>query len=358
MNPCAYLQSVADRVVSEGIHATGVQLTVSHPGLGDASIRIAAGRQVPGRKMTSELIFNLWCASKPVVACAFIALADELAINSETRLGHLIDGIPEELAAVRWGAVLNHNAGLERPGLFDANLNPVEVAESWALSIRPDPTPAYSEFVYNVLLAVAIEKMSGREADAFLGGFVRTLGLEGQLVFSVKEHVLSRPLDTLGFYIYGLPSAEIPLYHDATPIVARLSRARYGAYGSASGLCGFYRSVGRVLQGETVAGLPLPASMRRWLGETRGEVFDPVLQRTCDFGAGLMVNLRQHGFGQGLSKSSLGHAGLHGCAFGFHEPERALSVGAIFNGMVMSDEGADARRTELIGFVLESVDAL
>jgi len=88
----------------------------------------------------------------------------------------------------------------------------------------------------------------------------------------------------------------------------------------------------------------------------RPAVYDLVLDRECSYGLGFMTDLHQHAFGDLCSGSSFGHSGNVGTSFAFADPERALAVGVVFNGLV-GHEAAFLRRRALVNALYEDLDA-
>lgn len=174
------------------------------------------------------------------------------------------------------------------------------------------------------------------------------LGLTGDIVFQFSPERLIAEHRRIGCYIRGLPVEPIPLLHDRSPHQACRDRTALGGYCSASGLRRFYRSVGRTLAGENVAGLPSPATLRKLVSvdtETRDE---RLLFRSCRFVGGFMTDLEGHGFGSEISALAIGHSGLLGASYGFFDPEHDVAGAVIGNGLQTTALDLDFLRAGLV----------
>ena len=348
----AILRGLLENLCSEGIYATGVQAAVV-AGPDRPVMSFSVGENVPGYPLTPSHLFNVWCASRPILVCAFLRAAERSQLRPEDSVGAVLRDVGSHLDGLTWASVLNHSAGIVSPSLLDASLMSTRPAIDLALRAVPTGEPGYSDFVLNVLLVRAIEELSGESASAQLGRSLQAQGLANAVKFGLGPAEMEAPLERIGFYTYGLPASPVPLYHDGIEAVACHHRDLFGAYASASGLARFYALLGSVASGRVEPGMPSPATLATWLGFRRGVEYDSVLRRDCDFACGLMMDLEQHAFGVSLSPNSFGHSGLMGSPFGFHDPETELSGAIILNGLQPGHWDLDYLRPLLVSRAVE-----
>lgn len=340
---------------AEGMFATGAQLAVSTDG--GAPRTMAVGRQVGDRPLRSSHLFNVWCASKPVVAILLMALVEDagLALSDQISAADERFGKAPRLT---FATLLNHSCGMQHPDMVTANLLPRHEALAQARHSSPmPPFDAFSEFSSGVITVDLIEHLSGTDIAAVADRFLEANGLEADITFQVSQAALARPLDHLGFYLVDSGGMARPMYCDAIDFMARDDRHILGAYANAAGLCGFYRRVGRVLAGTPQAGFPSPEFLIDAISRHgRGRVWDETLSKECGFAAGFMTSLRDHGYGAAVSGGAVGHTGLMGSPFGFYDPDRRLAAAAILNGMSMSSQDSEYWRSQLVAALTGAAD--
>jgi hypothetical protein len=136
---------------------------------------------------------------------------------------------------------------------------------------------------------------------------------------------------------------------DAVPEFLEAFDPAVGAYSNAGDLARYWNQVGEAIAEDSTVGLPgiLAAQAR----QRRGPTFDSGLDRICDFGLGVMVNLSQHWDGVQLSSRSIGHSGYLGTSFGFHDPDLGVSVGCIVLGIKDGVAAIRRARPRLIGSI-------
>ena len=342
-------------LLEEGSLATGIQLSAwrtSWP----RPIAVAVGEKCTGTRLDTESVFSTWCATKPVLSLVLLAELERAGFEIESAtIGDVLAPSRSaecHLGAERVASVLNHELGLVEPSLLAASLMPVSQAILAARgSVRADQ-PAYSEFVYAVLVSDMIEALAGRAAVDVLSDMTEANGLKNALTFTPEIGSLESRLARIGFYIHGLPERRVPSYFDALPTMMSERRDLFGGYASASGLCSFYALFGSALEGSSAVGFPSPDYLLRALRCNRARVVtDPVLDRQCDFAAGFMIDLPRHGF-VGLSERSYGHSGLRGGPFGFYDSSAGLAVACIPNGMHSTQRDIERVRSRILSAAL------
>ena len=337
------------------MYATGAQLAVSTDG--GAPHCTAVGAQVGERPLLDRHLFNVWCASKPITAVMLMGLVEDAGRSLGDPISASGDD-PSPALRLTLGSLLNHTSGMRHPDMVTANLMPWN--EAVVAARRSGPVPpfeAFSEFSAGVITADLIEALSGTDMTTAAGRFLAVNGLDGDITFRVPDSAIERPLDHLGFYVVDPRGLARPLYCDASAALAVSNRHVFGAYANAAGLCGFYRRVGLVLAGESQPGFPSPEFFTDAISRHgRGRVWDETLKKECDFAAGFMTSLRDHGYGAAVSPEAVGHTGLMGSPFGFYDPRRGLAAGAILNGMSTNSQDSDYWRSQLVDTLTRAAD--
>ncbi len=340
------------QICSEGVFASGAQLAVSVDG--EAPSIATVGTQLGEIPLRDEHLFNVWCASKPVPAVVLMTLLEQHGVSLDDRLAEIAERFPAD-CDLTIGQVLCHNAGLNTPHVVSANLMPYERAAEISRELRSSqPMATFSEFAASVVVSDLIEALSGRQAQDTLAEFLHNSDLARDVTFCVAEDLLDDPFEKFGFFLLGQPQRCVPMLHDALPAVAQLRRDVLGAYANARGLCSFYRLVGKVLHGEAVKGFPSPDYFAQALTHRRGSVLDAELQKSCDFAAGFMVDLSDHGYGAGVSPAAVGHTGMMGSPFGWYDPATRVAAAVIVNGFSLSVDDYDGWRPQLIAAIGEA----
>lgn len=347
-----------ENLCEEMIFATGAQLAVSVGGRPPDVV--ATGEQLSGRPMTDQLVFNVWCASKPVVALAALGLFEADGIDLDQQLSSIAPDTFPDHPGLTLRRVLNHTAGLNDPTMVQAYLmgNAQAAAVAREYNVSDDKNVSYSEYGAAVALVDLIERLSGESAEVYLNEFVAANGLEEMIRFRLDDGAVADPLDHIGFYVVGLPHRRIPLFHDALPVIAQSYRPMVGAYASATGLCEFYRLVRRILVDDD-QGAPMCPSQAYFAAAVRdgrrvGSTYDQLMFKECDFTAGFMTDLATHGYGDRVSPMAIGHTGMLGSPFGFYDPDADVCGGVILNGLSTSQEDTVFWRPHVVGLMLET----
>lgn len=345
------IQDWLESVLQSG-RAIGGQAAVSVDG-GSTEV-VVAGDQIPGSGMSPALLFNVWCASKPVTAIHLLALLENRGLSLDVKVSDICEDLSPGATA---GEVLCHTGGLRGPNGAAARFVGLEESASAVRRSSPSAGSAfYTDFAMNVVVADMIGALSGLTPEQSVARFLAQIGLTGQVTFEPGVDQLARPLDHFGFYIHGLPERRVPLLHDAAPQIASRSPLLRGAYASAGGLCNFYRLVGEVFGGGTVEGFPSRGFLTEALATSRRpRVWDEGLDKTCAFSCGFMVDLEDHGYGEHLSESAIGHTGLMGSPTAFYDPQRKVAAAFIINGLDQGPGHGAGWRSSGVQAVLDAI---
>ena len=282
-------------------------------------------------------LWNVWCAVKPPVACAVLALLERAGIAS-TRPLHEYVPVPGMAAdpTLTVAAILRHESRL--PALDPIEIEMLPPADRPARlhacltgdARRPTAVAAYSQYLGWWLLLAAVEAVHGGDAEALVQAELREAGHPDLLVWvPVASHAAVER--RLGLYTSGDDRFERPLVHDRARAVVVHAGAAIRGYASPASLRSWYHDLAATLSGrrrDPRPAFPGRAVLAELLTTPRdGE--DATLHRRCSFAGGFMVDLPSHHFGTSLSARALGHSGWRGLSAGFLDPDTGLTAGIV-----------------------------
>jgi CubicO group peptidase (beta-lactamase class C family) len=213
----------------------------------------------------------------------------------------------------------------------------------------------YSEYVGWHVLGALLENTTGEPLRALLRSTVMDpLGL-GSTWIGMTSGEYRSLLPRLGVNADMHDLRAIPMLFERSERICTETNPSHGGYTSARDLARFYTALLDRLAGNGSDVLPSAETLELFTSPSRPAVYDEVLLRECSYGLGFMTELREHAFGDSCSESSFGHSGNLGTSFAFADPERGLSVGVVFNGLV-SYEAAFLRRRALINALYADLD--
>lgn len=347
------LTAIGSQLVDEQIFCTSLQIAVDGPnGAGYG----AFGHIAPGVLARNDHLFSVHCATKPLLPLAVGILIDRGLIDPDAPVCHQVtsDCASFELSADVW-AVLNHSARLADPRLVEVNMTPIESREHLARRGIRVSTAGYSEYTGQVALADLVATTSVTAAGQFIREkIIDTLGLSDHLFLQFSRAEIEDRVEQIGYYVRGLPVDPIPIVNDWSPHLACIDRTCLGGYTSAMALGHLYKALGRVYEGESVAGLPTTETLRLMLQHRSTRQLDPILQRTCSFAGGFMVDLSDHGYGPAPCKTSFGHTGVSGASFAMYDPDSRVACAVISNGLHSNPDDLDNFRSRLVTAIIDS----
>lgn len=340
-----------------GVAHAGTCAQVSIAVDGESVMDIAIGDDGLGRVAEQEMLFNIYCAGKPVVAAAIGALVDSYDLSFDDVLGDLID---EELhplvAEARVDHVLAHRAGLHFPLGIVAMLAPPEAQHSLAClspaedGARPGLDLNYSEFAGWHLLGLAIENLTGMSAQAFVRESVlEPYGIDRELALGMTPTEFDALEPYIGVNVTYRGMLPVPLLAERLSENVCAGTLAFGAYASAGGLRRLYDGLLADRHGAATVVTPETAMLLTTAFGESSE--DPLMKRTCGWGLGFMTNLAEHDFGPAPAVSTFGHSGLAGGSFGFADPTIGLSAAVIINGIVDSQTAVRMRRPRIVNAI-------
>ncbi|GIU84954.1 MAG: hypothetical protein KatS3mg008_1729 [Acidimicrobiales bacterium] len=299
---------------------------------------IAVGERIPGSPVGVDTLFNLHCATKPVVAVAVAAALERAQLAPSMRVAQLLDVDHPSPITVR--DLVSHTAGLDEPDAFscyvkdpadlEIELNPVSLLDATEVGV-----PAYSEVAAWHLLAEVLRTLTGRDAATHLTEELESLRLADSIWFEAQATSTSKHAsfsDRIGCYFDT--NTGLPLLHDLVErFWGRSLNISVGTYASISGLGRWYLALLETLNGARLPAMPSSDYLRMWLSQDRGRMFDRKLLRKCSFAGGFMTGLRDHNFGTAPSTTAFGHSGFLGNSFVLAEPETGTVIGCLRGGI-------------------------
>jgi CubicO group peptidase (beta-lactamase class C family) len=336
----------------EGLFSRGAQLYVSVGG--EVVADVAVGVEGTGRPVTTETLFSVYCAAKPVTAVGIARLVDEGRLGLDDELGTLLPGrLCVGLEPVRLRDVLTHTAGLHRHQVITMGFLSPGRREGAVLSTPPPPgwrsgvDAAYSEYGGWHVLGLVIEAVAGVPLADFLRSEVlEPLGLVGDVYLGIPaaEWADMRARIGVNFDMRGLD--PVPLVMERSDRVCTEWNPSFGGYATMRGLGHLYERLLAALAGEP--GPVGAATLAAFTTPQRPAAFDRVLQRPCRFGFGFMVDLRHHVVGTWCSERSFGHLGFAGSTWAFADPEHGLVVALLGDGLLDPATAVGHRRPTLV----------
>lgn len=328
-----------------GTHCVGAQAFVRQGGRTVVDDGVGASLTGP---MTAGSLHQVWCATKPVAAMAIGFLEDEglIELNQPIPLRNVPD-LPLEGKGMTPASLLNHTSGLVHPGMFEVRLLPAarRLDAIRAAGTNPGepgvlvyPTVAYSSFLAGYAIDSIVQTMTDRTTSDYLTQHsLEPLGLT-DIHFGLKDVAYDSNLARIGTYFTDLPERATPLLHDRVRSFAADASAAYGAYVTMHDLGTWFAAVQQQIRSsQPTAGLPSVATLTKMFAARRDERFDRALGRDCDFAAGFMLDLTNHGFGREPTEDSFGIVGYLGSSFAFADPAEDLVAAVLINGMVGND---------------------
>lgn len=345
------LTELADDLVADGIHCTGLQIAVRDA---DGLTEVVRGSSAPELAIDGQTLFFVGCATKPFVAMACALLVDQGLVDLDAPVGASVDRQSRFTTLdASLSDVLNHNAELAWPDLMAVNLCPVHHRRDLFAEAFDHREPGYSEWVGAQLLADVIEHVTGEPAKFFIETrILMQLCIDEEVSLGFTPDELREARDRLGVYVTGLPDRQLPLLHDRSPHQACLDRTALGGYATARALAQFYWSVGQVLDGERVAGLPSPATLTTMMQQASHVPPRKTHGPSGRFAGGFMYGLDKHGLSRSLSPTSFGHTGILGATFGFFDPDARISAAVTLNSLPAHPRDVEPARAGLIDAIV------
>jgi len=332
-------------IVMVGPCVRGFQVSVSR---GDELWSGAYGATTASAPMDVATLHHVWCATKPILAMA-AGIAD---VEGSADLCEPLSEYASRFPGLRghqatlWDA-LCHDAGLISPRAFELWSAPTSRRRTIMNGVGADETQmaAYSEIAAWTLISLSLDRSSSQTADR-VNAVLDSMGTGEHIVMDgVEFHASLRDRVGVHYGEVGSGRRPLPLLAELLPHVLGLASPVLGGLASAEGICRMYRAMLVV---------PFLRTARdRLLRYQRGDEYDQVLRRRCNFSAGFMIDLVTHGYGDRIGESSFGYTGWMGSSWGFADPARDLAVGFTHNGF-LSPELNDPMRSDVVSWVYDN----
>ena len=226
-----------------------------------------------GDLMTSaaRLVRSLYCATKPMVALAFLSLLEERDIELDrARIdpeGHIGDDGPWAVADLLW-----HRAGLTAPTIWQAlrlplgSLDPTLDTLLARAAARRATRQGYSDVTAWYLLGKAAARLVGDRWALYLQDCARPAVGE-RLWFAPDRELLELPVEAIATLSARHNGVDVPLVYAMTRRSRALVSPHLGAYGSFNAVFTWFEHLGAHLAADhrRTALFPSRAYLRRAL---------------------------------------------------------------------------------------------
>jgi CubicO group peptidase (beta-lactamase class C family) len=330
--------AVIESGIEQGLHV-GAQVYVSHRGRVVIDTGVGIARPSDGLPMTADTI-TLWLSSgKPVTAVGIARLWERGLLDLDDAVArHVPEFAAHGKESITIRHILTHTAPLRLADVgwphatWEQNIRRI-------CNTRPEPrwvpgrTAGYSAHITWYMLGEIIQRLSGRGLQDFLHDEVfAPCGMADTYVAMAPQEQAANA-DRLAV-TQKTESGPPTDYGTERPEALAAPRPGGSVRGPAHDLGRFYEALlardGRVLMTQTIE-----AMTARHRVNTHDKTFNAVI----DWGLGFIINSLIYGrddtpyqYGPYASPRTFGHSGNQSSA-GFADPENALAIVVIFNGM-------------------------
>lgn len=222
------------------IGCLGFQMSLS---IGDQNYNFAVGKaDLSGRPMTTELRYQVHCASKPLLAYTIGVLACQERISPRHPLGRYLPDLRNPV--IRECLIIDvlcHDAGLDSPGIMDVLLSHPSEDSTRHLLFKPGSVlEQYSELAGWYLLDLVVEAVTGLPSHEAVTQLATEALCPG--VFFGSQPGANRE-DEVGIYFSYADGKLFPWLKDVSGPFTRVASPAFGAYMSASDICGMYTAL-------------------------------------------------------------------------------------------------------------------
>jgi CubicO group peptidase (beta-lactamase class C family) len=324
---------------------------------------LAVGDNGLGDPLTPEHILRVYCTIKPLLTVVVAGLVEDGVITLDEPLDRRLPEMRSLEGGVTLWHILTHTAGLHTLMGITMDMAPaskrrdivsrVERPIAWRLG----RDAGYSEYAGWHIIGWLVESLTREPLREYLRRrVIEPLGLTNTYVGMTHDEYAA-VLPRLGVNRDLRQRGSFPMLFERSERVCTETNPAHGGYSNARDLATFYSALLARLAGGGNSALPSATTLAAFCRTAREPAFDVVLDRTCPFGLGFMTSLDQHAFSEMCGPTSFGHSGNVGTSFAFAEPDRALAVGVVLNGLV-DYETAFLRRRALVRAIYLDVDDL
>lgn len=320
---------------------TGYQLFVAnrHTTLVD----VGSGVDGLGQSVSTDSMFAIYCAGKPITALAIGALTDAGELSLEDVIGDILPPpLHPALCTTTVKQLLTHTAGLWKYPAIAFLTIPAQARRQMVRSIEPAPQPSncghYADFAAWELLAMVIEELTGLTFERAIDELVLDrCGLRDEIRFTMPSRHHSRHRLRVNADLQA--GRPMPILWERS--ISNLSDVRPsgGAIASMTAMGHLYQATLRCLNDGTgdIIGKSVAEALTT---PTTRAAMDPVLGRTCRYSPGFMTDLSLPEFDAAMNERTFGHSGLHGMTFAGADPQTDTIFAVHLNGVTRHDEPA------------------
>ncbi len=347
--------------LEDGGFTRGAQVVVEVQG--SRLLDVAVGDNGLGADLTPDHIFRVYCTVKPLLAVLMARLVEAGVVTLDEPLAEQLPDMRSLDGGVTLRHVMTHTAGLHTLMGITMDLAPAPKRRDIVsrlvkpLGWRIGQDAGYSEYAGWQILGWLVEALT----DVPLREYIRVqllepLGLVNTYIGMTHDEYVE-VLPRIGVNRDLRQQGSFPMLFERSERVCTETNPAHGGYANARDLAAFYSALLARLAGSGNPVLPSAPTLGAFTRTARPPTFDVVLDRECPYGLGFMTSLDQHAFGDVCRPTSFGHSGNVGTSFAFAEPERALAVGVVVNGLV-DYETAFLRRRALVRAIYLDLDEL
>ncbi len=324
------------QIVESKAIAVGCQGFVSFDG-DEAEFAIGIGS--PGREMTSQTVWRMYCSGKPMLAIVIACLVERKKLSLDDAVSKYVyefSGSGKEGITLRH--VLNHTAGLDilkglEAGMYSRHKRHHLVSTTvLGDDFIPGMASSFSEYAGWHLLGCVVETVTGKSYgkvafEILIDPLLMTSTIYGN---GTKERY-NEINDRIGVFYDLTSQIPTPMLYDRSESLFLDWNPGYGSYSTARDMGKFYIALLAGLNG-CKQSIISSETAHTFTQIGRGILYDPILERGCDFGLGFMLDLSSFGLGSYIGKRSFGHLGVLGSTWSFCDPDNRLVVSLVFNG--------------------------
>lgn len=281
----------------------------------DQTVSGWSGRDAYGKPIDLDSIWPLYCASKPLIAAAILALERQGELDLDAPVRDILPWrMSRYVSTLTPAEILEHRTHLPAiPGLVAVMMSD---EDRWNAVFRAQGSPAPATAQYSVfsgfwLLGTILQYVTGLP----LGSSVRALVTDPMgvddlgFIDSEVEYLAIAKRITVPVYRSTLdPAVLLPATGATSTLVATRPNAAFGAYGSVRSLAAFTRHLAAEAAGAHAESVLLSERFaRRLSGPFDDADFDRTLRRVSQYRCGLEVDIAAHGFGTMLTSRAFGH---------------------------------------------------
>jgi len=165
-SPSEEVKAHLKEVAAERLLGTAFHIAVLSP---NAEFSLSIGIDAFGVPARSSLLYNVWCALKPVVALAAAQLAEAHGVEPDTSVSGIAKQFPNCSATLR--QIMSHRFAGVYPSLAQVALCPLaERDQLISRHLGTGPVSGYSEYSSQAILLDVIQSLSGEDAVGYLQG--------------------------------------------------------------------------------------------------------------------------------------------------------------------------------------------